>query len=130
MSSERWLLLGACLVCLVGCSPDSEEPKPIVETQSVQAESWREGQMLAGQATYEAACAVCHAQGLDNAPAVGDREAWSGRSDLWIAVLAEHANDGYLEMPEKGGHGELTEEAVNAASEYMLFKTFPERPRD
>ena len=96
----------------------------------MQAESWREGQLLAGQATYEKACASCHSGGLDGAPAVGDREAWSGRSDLWVAVLAEHANAGYLDMPEKGGHGELTEEAVNAAFEYMMYKTFPERPRD
>lgn len=130
MLSERLLLLGVCLSCLIGCSDATESPKPVVEEQGVQAKSWREDQLLAGQATYEKACASCHSSGSNDAPVVGDREAWSGRSDLWVAVLAEHANSGYLDMPEKGGHGELTEEAVNAAFEYMMYKTFPERPRD
>ncbi len=67
--------------------------------------------------------------GEDGAPAISDRDAWSERSGLWVAVLSDHANAGYLDMPEKGGHGELNEETVTAAVEYMLNVTFPENPR-
>jgi len=118
------------LVFLVGCSQGSEESIPAAVSDGVHAESWREGRMLAGKEAYESACAGCHDAGEGDAPALGDREAWSGRSDLWTAVLSGHATAGYLDMPEKGGHGELSDDDVSAAVEYMLQKTFPERPRD
>ena len=79
---------------------------------------------------YEWACAACHAEGVDGAPRMGDRDAWSDRSPLWSAILLEHAKQGYLEMPAKGGHPYLSDRAVEAAGEYMLTKTFPELPRD
>lgn len=120
------------MVFLAACSSESEAPpvtaKPSTET--AQAESWREDQMLEGNETYEAACASCHDTGVGDAPAIGDKDAWSDRSGLWVAVLSDHATAGYLDMPEKGGHGELTDESVSAAVEYMLLKTFPELPRD
>jgi cytochrome c oxidase cbb3-type subunit 3 len=126
------VLMISPLVFLAACSGENGEPqataKPSEETAN--AESWREDQMLAGKGTYEVACASCHATGEGEAPAIGDKDAWSDRSGLWVAVLSDHANAGYLDMPEKGGHGELTDEAVSAAVEYMLLKTFPELPRD
>ena len=65
--------------------------------------------------------------GLDE---IGNPKDWSGRSELWGAVLVEHAKTGYLEMPGKGGHEDLSEDAVEAAAEYLLNVTFPEKPRD
>ena len=120
------------VVLLLGCSQGNEDtsPEAVKAPDGVQAETWRKNQALTGQETYEAACATCHDQGEGDAPATGNQEAWSGRSDLWTAVLSEHAKAGYLEMPEKGGHGELSDEAVSAAVEYMLLKTYPEKPRD
>jgi cytochrome c5 len=49
---------------------------------------------------------------------------------LWSAVLFEHANAGFLQMPAKGACPELTEPSVDAASEYLLSVTFPELPLD
>jgi cytochrome c5 len=49
---------------------------------------------------------------------------------MWQAVLFNHAKAGYLDMPEKGGAAELSDEAVEAAAEYMLSLTFPELPTD
>jgi cytochrome c5 len=60
----------------------------------------------------------------------GNRDDWSGRSDMWQAVLFNHAKSGYLDMPGKGGQADLSDEAVEAATEYMLDQTFPELPRD
>jgi cytochrome c5 len=130
MFRANGFLLGASLLLLVACSQGEGEVTPVAESDSVQSKSWREEQLLAGQETYDAACASCHDNGQDGAPAIGDRDAWSDRSGLWVAVLSEHANAGFLGMPEKGGHGELNEEMVTAAVEYMLNVTFPEKPRD
>jgi len=125
-------ILISCLLVLVSCSKGGEEPVAPSPTakENVRAESWRESQMLMGKEVYETACAACHDQGEGGAPAIGDREAWTDRSDLWTAVLAGHAKAGYLNMPEKGGHGELSDEDISAAVEYMLLRTFPEKPRD
>jgi cytochrome c5 len=47
-----------------------------------------------------------------------------------LAVLFKHAKSGYLEMPGKGGHTDLTDESVEAATEYMLGLTYPELLKD
>ena len=121
--------LMAGLLSLAGCSPAADEPPPPAE-DAAHAETWRADRAVTGQETYELACASCHDPGQGEAPAIGDRDAWSGRSDLWVAVLSEHAKSGYLDMPGKGGQATLTDEAVAAATEYMLSKTFPELPPD
>jgi len=130
--NQNWVLIIAVL-CLAGCSVDSDESEPAVVAQTgaeISPCSWRELYLELGRETYHAVCASCHDEGLDNAPAIGDRDAWSTRSPLWSAILLKHAKDGYLDMPALGGHPELTEKAVEAAGEYMLSETFPELPRD
>lgn len=81
-----------------------------------------------GRLAYERACAACHEQGVDGAPATGRPADWVGRSRLWTAVLAEHARRGYLGMPARGGGTELDDRTVQAAAEYMLTRTHPSRP--
>ena len=130
MFRTHWFYLLVGLAFVISCSPGGEDSTPSATAEDVHAESWRESRMLSGQEIYQDVCASCHDQGEGDAPALGDRDAWSARSDLWTAVLAGHATAGYLEMPEKGGHGELTDDEVTAATEYILMKTFPEKPRD
>lgn len=79
---------------------------------------------------YEHACADCHETGKDNAPRTGDPEAWAGRSALWEAVLFEHAQKGYFDMPAHGLDGRFSDAEVAAAAQYMLEITHPDRPRD
>ena len=79
---------------------------------------------------YEHACAACHETGKDGAPRTGDPEAWAGRSSLWEAVLFEHAEDGYFDMPAHGMDGRFSDEEVAAAAQFMLEITHPDRPRD
>ena len=83
-----------------------------------------------GRVAYEAACARCHETGIDNAPKTGNTHDWAGRSNLWDAVLSEHAQKGYLRMPAKGGSVDASEYDVNAAAEYMLTITHPDMPHD
>jgi len=132
MIRSHLVLLLLSMAFLAACSKESEKPAATSEpaAKTAHAESFREDQMLKGRETYEAACASCHDTGEGDAPVIGDKEAWSDRSGLWVAVLSDHATAGYLEMPEKGGYGELTDDSVSAAVEYMLLKTFPEMPRD
>ena len=85
---------------------------------------------LSGLEAYEQTCAGCHEEGLDGAPQTGDPDAWAGRSMLWEAVLFEHANSGYLDMPAKGGDPSLDDATVARAAEYMLSLTFPDAPKD
>ena len=118
------MMIAVAALSLAACSPgggESEAP-PAAEPQAHDLKpSWREDRRELGEATYELACASCHDSGKLGAPLTGNREQWSGRSDMWQAVL---------EMPGKGGRPELSDEAVEAAAEYMLAETFPELPTD
>jgi cytochrome c5 len=44
-------------------------------------------------------------------------------------VLFEHAKQGYMTMPAKGGEQGLDDAMVEKAAEYMLTKTFPDVTR-
>ena len=82
------------------------------------------------RAAYEHACADCHETGKNGAPRTGDPAAWADRSALWEAVLFEHAQKGYFDMPAHGLDGRFSDEEVAAAAQYMLEITHPDRPRD
>lgn len=127
------LVLMVTVIWLFGCSVESEETEQDQVSVAVceyEEGSWRSRYLELGRETYQWACASCHDEGTETAPAIGDRDAWSTRSPLWEAILFEHAKSGYLDMPAKGGKTELTERAVEAAGEFMLCETFPELPRD
>jgi cytochrome c5 len=42
----------------------------------------------------------------------------------------DHAKTGYFDMPARGGKTELPDDVVNAAAQYMLEFTFPDRLKD
>lgn len=83
-----------------------------------------------GRKVYEKHCATCHALEDVAAPRMGKSEDWDSRSNLWEAILFEHANTGYLQMPAKGGASGLTEYDVDAAAEFMLTSSQPSMPAD
>jgi len=127
-------LLLIATASLLACSAGGDDTATTTQVQQSGSDypegSWMARYLALGQETYLAACASCHDEGKDGAPVKGDRETWSNRSPLWSAMLLEHAKDGYLQMPAKGGQNELSGRAVEAAGEYMLNETFPELPRD
>ena len=116
MRSSNRILLAACLV--VPATLSLADPGPL------------SARMQDGEKVYRAACARCHDAGLDGAPLIGRQQAWAERSDLWEAVLFEHADRGYLSMPAHGGDSRLTGYEVKAAAEFMVQSSFPERPAD
>jgi len=88
------------------------------------------GGVIDGEQAYVEHCAGCHETGMLGAPREGEPQDWAERSNLWQAVLMDHAKTGYFDMPARGGKTELPDEVVNAAAEYMLETTFPDRPKD
>lgn len=83
-----------------------------------------------GRDAYLQVCADCHEEGVNGAPRTDHAEDWEGRSSLWQAVLFEHAEKGYLDMPAKGGSAGLDDKLVADAAEYMLERTHSELPAD
>jgi len=45
-----------------------------------------------------------------------------------MAVLAEHARQGYLQMPSAAEGDGASDAEIQAAAEYMLSQTYPDRP--
>ena len=126
--STLLVLLLAALVVVAACeqtaTDESSSPAPVTPSPA------DESVQLTGKEAYDLVCAGCHEEGVDGAPRTGDREAWAGRSWLWEAVLFEHAKEGYMEMPAKGGDETLDDATVEMAAEYMLLRTHPGVIRD
>jgi cytochrome c5 len=82
-----------------------------------------------GKQVYTDHCASCHDTGKAGAPMLSRPGQWTERSDLWDAVLFEHAKQGYGQMPG-GGDAALQEYDIAAAAEYIMSVVFPERATD
>ena len=95
-----------------------------VVTPVAQEAAAMSAEATAGEATYKAACGVCHTSGLAGAPKVGDAEAWSDRFQQGTDLLIIHALEGYAGsdgyMPAKGGRADLSDEAVTNAVLFMV----------
>jgi cytochrome c5 len=123
--SGFWLL-SVCLLALAACQGADNEPA--AELRSDQAQP--AAATPSPEQAYREVCAGCHEEGRDGAPRTNHPEDWQGRSQLWQAVLVEHAKSGYLNMPAKGGEPSLADRTVAAAAEYMLEITYKNIPPD
>jgi cytochrome c5 len=72
-----------------------------------------------GKATYEKACAACHATGVAGAPKAGDKGAWAPRIQSGANALYTSALKGKGAMPPKGGNASLSDDEVKAAVDYL-----------
>ena len=116
------------VLMLTGCG-QKDPGQPVLVAPDDEVTSSPRNANRVGREAYEEYCADCHEEGLDGAPRTGDRDAWDGRSQLWEAVLFEHARSGYGDMPAKGGDPTLDKAAVTQAAEYMMALTYPELPQ-
>ena len=109
-----------------GACGSSDEPA----SESLESSGPGLTQRVDGQSAYDEHCASCHRDGVGGAPVTGDSAYWAGRSPLWMAVLSEHAMNGYLQMPARGGDATMSDAEVQAATEHMMLLTYPDLPRD
>ncbi len=112
-------------IALLACQQAPETPPTVAATSGT-----TEPPIVTGQDAYNQVCANCHEDGLDGAPRTDHPEDWQGRSSLWQAVLSEHAKQGFLKMPAKGGEATLSNPLVAAAADYMLERTHIDMPPD
>lgn len=100
---------------------EHEAPAPTVETA---AEPEPVEAAMSGPQVYNAACLMCHGNGVGGAPIVGDSAQWAPRIGQGIDVLKQHAIQGFTGsagyMPPKGGRTDLSDEEIGAAVEFMV----------
>ena len=86
--------------------------------------TWKEpeaaGQVLAGQAEYEAKCSACHGNPAIGAPVVGDKEAWAAVMKKGLDTVYANALNGVNAMPPKGGHMDSSDDEIKMIVDYMI----------
>lgn len=75
--------------------------------------------LVQGRAVYEANCAVCHDNGVMDAPKPGDAAAWRLRLSAGFDVVLHHAIEGVKGMPARGGNQSLIDNDVANATAFM-----------
>ena len=74
-----------------------------------------------GQLIVQENCFVCHNQGINGAPILGNQKMWDKRLPQGLDTLVDHAINGYADMmPPKGGNPDLTDEEIRLAVTYMV----------
>jgi cytochrome c5 len=73
-----------------------------------------------GKEVVEAVCAGCHAKGVNGAPRIGDKKAWSKRASQGLTSLTNNALKGIRGMPSHGGKLDLTDLEIGRAVAYMV----------
>jgi len=112
MAINRSIFLFSFLLSLASCAEFNTE----TPTQTAS----RPPDYTRGRHVYNAFCAECHGSGRGGAPRLDEPEAWEPRALELPSLLTDHATKGFLGMPEKGAHSELSDEAVRDAVHYMI----------
>jgi cytochrome c5 len=73
-----------------------------------------------GKEVVEATCVTCHGTGVNGAPKIGDRSAWSKRASQGLTSLTQNALKGIRQMPSHGGKLDLTDLEIGRAVAYMV----------
>ncbi len=72
-----------------------------------------------GAEVYAGSCGTCHEAGLNQAPKVGDLEAWGPRLEKGIEELVRVSREGLNLMPPMGACVSCTDDELRAAIEFM-----------
>ena len=112
----KWLLtfnaIVFSLLMLQSCSETISNSNEVVETeQSTPSE---------GELIVNANCVVCHSQGINGAPIIGNKKMWAPRLGQGVPTLVEHAINGYELMPAKGGKTHLSDAQIELAVNHMV----------
>jgi cytochrome c5 len=81
-----------------------------------------------GEQIVKMQCSKCHQDGLNGAPKIGDRAAWTPRLRNGLDALVKSAVHGHGAMPARGGIADLTDLEIQGAVVYMFNYGVPEPP--
>jgi cytochrome c5 len=73
-----------------------------------------------GEQVAQAQCAICHLDGLNGAPRIGDRNAWLPRLSKGLDAVVRTAIHGHGAMPARGGLPDLSDAEIQGAVVYMF----------
>jgi len=82
-----------------------------------------------GEEIVKAKCHTCHQAGLNGAPKIGDRDAWTGRVKRGLEVVVNSAIHGHGAMPARGGLPDLTDAEIRNAVIYMFTQSTAPQPQ-
>ena len=74
-----------------------------------------------GKEVVQAQCVKCHQAGLNGAPKIDDRAAWTPRMKYGVDATVRSAINGHGAMPARGGMANLTDTELRAAILYMFY---------
>lgn len=78
-------------------------------------------ELAKGKAVVQRDCAICHIEGLRDAPLLGDSKAWSPRIAKGEDELLKNAISGYKNMPARGANPDLSDVDLIHAIRYMML---------
>jgi cytochrome c5 len=104
-------------------SPEPVAPPPSESEPAAASGVPADLDLAQGKETYATVCSVCHAQGIANAPKLGDKDAWDPRIAKGWDILVEHALKGFNAMPAKGGRVDLADDQIITAVGYMVVES-------
>ena len=81
-----------------------------------------------GEQVVKSQCVKCHEKGLNGAPRVGDRNAWTPRLKDGVDQAVRSAIRGHGGMPPRGGEADLTDSELRSAILYMFDPKGQRRP--
>ena len=73
-----------------------------------------------GEQVVKAQCVKCHGTGVNGAPKIGDKAAWTPRLKNGVDATVRSAIHGHGNMPARGGMADLTDPEVRAAILYIF----------
>ncbi len=83
------------------------------------ADAWAEGGR-SGEEVVNAACGTCHRTGENDAPRIGDQQAWAPLAARGLTGLTESALAGIRNMPAHGGDMTLSDIEIERAITFMV----------
>ncbi|MFZ6693874.1 c-type cytochrome [Undibacterium sp. SXout20W] len=112
----RTLIVAACAaIALAACTP-----KPVIPTaEQISAAETALPADPQVAAIYKRSCISCHTAVSSTAPIVGFAPAWQPRLEQGMAVLVQHARDGYKAMPAKGFCSDCSDQDLRSLIEFM-----------
>ena len=76
-----------------------------------------------GEQIVQATCGNCHNAGINGAPKIGDRAAWTKRVSNGVDAVTAAAIKGHGGMPARGGMADLTDAELKSAVQYMFSQS-------